>query len=289
VRSTQPLVSVVIPTYNRGHVVGRAIRSALKQSYRPIEILVVDDGSTDDTRDVVSKFEERNIHYVRHPNRRNGAAARNTGVRRSRGQYVAFLDSDDEWLPSKLQKQVAALSALPKGYAAVYCRFLVGSGKVMGCEYRGQFTYEVLAGHAQPGSSSLLVRRDALERIQGFDECFQRFQDLEFMASLMRHYKIELVDEPLYIRHLSGSPPAAAVMDAVPKLWRKFAPEIEALGAVRKRKVMSYGYLRAAELLFKERRITTGFLFLCRSIFQMPTVLPKRFPQYVAALRRYWD
>jgi glycosyltransferase involved in cell wall biosynthesis len=97
-------VTVVIPTYNRAHLLGRAIQSVLKQIGREDEIVVVDDGSTGETRDVVSAFAEPRIHYVRQPHAGAGAA-RNRGVREAIGDLIAFLDSDDEWLPGKLAAQ----------------------------------------------------------------------------------------------------------------------------------------------------------------------------------------
>jgi len=104
-----PAVSVIIPTYNRAYCVGEAIESVLAQSLREREIIVVDDGSTDETSAVVERYGDA-VRYIRQLNAGVGAA-RNTGIRAARGEYVAFLDSDDEWLPDKLGVQVSALAA----------------------------------------------------------------------------------------------------------------------------------------------------------------------------------
>lgn len=100
-----PTVSVVIPTYNRAHLVGRAIQSVLNQTYQDFEIIVVDDGSTDNTEEVVKSFNDPRIRYIRHDQNRGGSAARNTGIKMARGEYIAFQDSDDEWLPEKLESR----------------------------------------------------------------------------------------------------------------------------------------------------------------------------------------
>lgn len=104
-----PMISVIIPTYNRVTVITRAIRSVQKQTYQDFEIIVVDDGSTDDTEKVIHSFNESRITYIKHERNLNGAVARNTGINVAKGRYIAFLDSDDEWLPEKLEKQLFKL------------------------------------------------------------------------------------------------------------------------------------------------------------------------------------
>ncbi len=100
-----PTVSVVIPTYNRAHLVGRAIQSVLNQTYHDFEIIIVDDGSIDNTEDVVKSLNDPSIRYTRHDQNRGGSAARNTGIKMARGEYVAFQDSDDEYLPEKVESR----------------------------------------------------------------------------------------------------------------------------------------------------------------------------------------
>lgn len=106
------LVSIILPTYNRAYSVGQAIESVLKQTYRPIEIIVVDDGSTDNTAEVVARFGD-DVRYVRQENG-GVAAARNHGFAISRGEFVALIDSDDCWYPHKLEMQVAFLRKFPE-------------------------------------------------------------------------------------------------------------------------------------------------------------------------------
>ena len=107
----QPTVSVVIPAYNRADSLADAITSVTAQTFRDLEIIVVDDGSTDGTRTVVERLTDDRIRYVRHDVNKGANAARNTGTGEARGRYVAFQDSDDYWHPEKLQKQVDACAA----------------------------------------------------------------------------------------------------------------------------------------------------------------------------------
>lgn len=119
-----PTVSVVIPTYNRAALLGRSIRSVLGQSYKDFELIVIDDGSTDETSHVVADFADPRIRYLPLPHNTGAGAARNAGVRVARGKFLAFQDSDDEWLPSKLAKQISAFESGPARLGMVYqtCR-----------------------------------------------------------------------------------------------------------------------------------------------------------------------
>lgn len=131
---TPGLVSVVIPTYNRARLVGRAIESACRQTYEPIEIVVVDDGSTDGTADVVTRFDPRMRYY----RQENGgvATARNLGLRHARGEFIAFLDSDDQWHPWKIAAQIAVLRAHPEvGMVWTDMSAVDGSGHVRTARY----------------------------------------------------------------------------------------------------------------------------------------------------------
>lgn len=113
---SQPRVSVVIPTYNRGHCILNAIDSVLEQSFDDLEIVVVDDCSTDNTKEVLQALSDPRVRYLRHANNRKGSAARNTGIQAAKGELIAFLDSDDIWLPGKLDKQVNEFEQAKKKY-----------------------------------------------------------------------------------------------------------------------------------------------------------------------------
>jgi glycosyltransferase involved in cell wall biosynthesis len=105
----QPFISVIVPTHNRARLLPRALASLVTQSYTDFEVVVVDDASTDETQSLVRAYPDCRIRYVRHESNRRAAAARTTGIFAAQGEYVAFLDSDDEWLPGKLEEQVALI------------------------------------------------------------------------------------------------------------------------------------------------------------------------------------
>src|ERR1051325_11615249 len=119
------LVSTIIPTYNRDELIGRSVQSVLSQTYQLLEVIVVDDASTDDTRDRIETLQQVDprIQYVRHERNRGAQAARNTGIQAAKGEFIAFLDSDNEWLPQKLERQMPLFSHKADSPAAVYCAY----------------------------------------------------------------------------------------------------------------------------------------------------------------------
>jgi len=129
--SNHPLVSVVIPTYGRSHLLERAIGSVLSQTYDNLEIIVVDDNdSTSEhrihTENVLQIYLENDqITYLKHKKNSGGSVARNTGIKASSGEYVALLDDDDEWFPEKIEKQITYFKSLVKNVGVIYCSYIL--------------------------------------------------------------------------------------------------------------------------------------------------------------------
>lgn len=197
-------VSVIIPTYNYSRYVGHAIDSVLAQTLPVHEIIVVDDGSTDDTESVLAPYRDK-VRVI-HQQNRGVAAARNAGVANSSGELVAFLDADDMWLPTKIERQVARLLAEPE-IAMVHCgmREVDPAGKTVSTYTQGQDGWiadELLllerGAVVGPGSTAL-VRRSAFDAIDGFDEekDLHPSEDWEFSYRLARRYKIGFIPELL--------------------------------------------------------------------------------------------
>jgi len=208
-KAENPTVSVIIPTYNRAHLVGRAIRSVLNQTYQDFEIIVVDDGSTDNTEEVVKGFNDDRIRYIWHDENRGGAAARNTGIKAAQGEYIAFLDSDDEWLPEKLEKQVKAFEDALPDVGVVYTDFRrldkrgdkeLRFAKVMR-EVSGDIHRDLLEGNFI-GTPTALVRRECFDKVGMFDERLPRLQDWELWIRISKYYHFKCLDEPLVISYV---------------------------------------------------------------------------------------
>lgn len=185
-------VSVIIPTYNRAYCVVEAIESVLGQTFQDFELIVVDDGSTDATAEVLAPYVDR-IRYIYQKNA-GVSAARNTGIRAARGQWIAFLDSDDVWLPEKLEIQVEGVHAHPTAVAHMVDALieLPDGGRVSTFEIRGlmqSFTdrpfrerplMDVLK--AQFFTSTWMLLKDTAEKVSGFDRNKRIYEDLDLLA-----------------------------------------------------------------------------------------------------------
>ena len=200
-----PAVSIVIPTYNRAELLGRAIRSVLGQSYTDFELIVVDDGSTDETSGVVAAFSDGRISYIQLARNTGAGAARNAGIQVARGKFVAFQDSDDEWLPGKLAKQMSAFERGAAGLGVVYSdmqRILgdgstryfaapsISSDRLINPDIR---FYQV----SNLGIQSAVIRREYLGEVGPFNESLPALEDLEMFIRLSRRCDFQHLREPL--------------------------------------------------------------------------------------------
>jgi glycosyltransferase involved in cell wall biosynthesis len=190
-----PLVSVVIPTYNRGHCITACIDSVLAQTLGDFEIIVVDDASSDDTKDRVAAFADPRVSYLALASNQGGAAARNTGIRRARGQFVAFLDSDDLWLPEKLARQVDGLrlEGLGCGLSYTWLRCVDDDGAEtmrIHPEIDGECFEQMLVSNFIGSFSNLVVRRALLVDVGGLDEDFRSCQDWDLLIRLCRRARV---------------------------------------------------------------------------------------------------
>jgi glycosyltransferase involved in cell wall biosynthesis len=236
--SPSPLVSVVIPTYNRAALLPRAITSVLNQTLSDLECIVVDDGSTDQTMQVVAGFQDPRLRVVRLPGNGGYSRANNTGIRVARGELIAFLDSDDEWLPSKLERQVARLRECEDPLAAaVYCRCTIRDGLTDRTWFGSRVVYEgdvfryLLGGWHPPTPSLFLVERRSLLDVGGFSESLPRAQDYDLWLRLAEaSYRFVAMDEALVIKHEYGddqmSDDPTIVVRASEILDRRWGPVI---------------------------------------------------------------
>ncbi len=203
--SSSPIVSVILPTYNRAHLLKRAAKSVLQQSFTSLELIIIDDASTDATKEVVTELNDPRITYIRHETNQGGPAARNTGISRAKGIYIAFQDSDDEWLYDKLQRQVNLLDSADKSTGAVFTGFIrAGKRKAQYVPLpnddtqRGNLLESLLVRNFI-STQTLLIRKDVLLEIEGFDERLPRFQDWELVIKIAKTCDMQLIDEPMVI------------------------------------------------------------------------------------------
>lgn len=203
-----PLVTVIIPTFGGKGDLKRAIDSAIGQTYSSIEIIIVDDN---DSR---SEFKAKNLSlmsnysddpriiFLSHNRNCNASAARNTGIKHAKGQFIAFLDDDDYFFPEKIEKQVRALENLDESWGGVYCRVcIIGQDRQLApisYNKRGDLHLDVISMEAKIfGGSTLLLSSSVIREMGGFDEKFQRHQDYEFLVRFFRNKLLEVVDEVL--------------------------------------------------------------------------------------------
>jgi len=204
-----PLVSAIIPTYNRAHVICDAVESILAQTYRPIEVIVVDDGSKDDTLQRLKEYGDR-IRVISQANA-GPAAARNRGIAMAQGELIAFLDSDDLWLPQKIERQVALLEQAGESVPCCLSNIMMkwNSGD------RASFDIALLKPPVEQGiwlnadevlatrfvlfNQGIVIRRKVLEKIGGFDESIRYLEDVEFPLRLSLEGPWAFIQTPLVI------------------------------------------------------------------------------------------
>jgi len=209
-----PLVSIIIPTYGRSEMLQRAIRSVLNQTYEHIEIIVVDDNDADsvyreETEASLAQYLDNDkVVYIKHEKNAGGCVARNTGIKSAKGDFIGFLDDDDEWLPDFIVKH---LEVMENGADIVYCNFYsVDSDKdhdkvtIISENKKGDVFHELLQGWCPSTTSMFLVRKECFETSGFFDESLQSFQDYDKWLSIAKNHKFDYCDEYLMIKYQHG-------------------------------------------------------------------------------------
>jgi glycosyltransferase involved in cell wall biosynthesis len=199
-----PAVSVVVPAYNAAWCLGKAVDSVLAQDYRDFELIVVDDGSTDGTASVLADYGDA-VRVVRQPN--GGlSSARNAGIRAARGEFVAFLDADDWWLPGKLHRQVELMRSRPDvGFSSTAARVEDPDGRLLnvwGCaQWEGSFLVHLFGSNADVAGSgsAVMARRAMFDRVGGFDESLRSLEDIDMWMRLAAVAGYACLDEPLAV------------------------------------------------------------------------------------------
>lgn len=261
-----PKVSVIIPAYGRTDFLSDAIESVFSQTLDDYELVIVDDNDpSSDYRAETTKIIERHrvvgreIIYIKHDCNRNGAAARNTGIRNSSGEFISFLDSDDCYFPTRLEQAVTTLEREPEHVGGVYTGVeFRRRGKVFNAYQNmpaGNFLAETLACKFKLGTgSNLFLRRKVVERLEGFDESFWRHQDYEFMVRFFETYDITSIGSKLVIKNNENFnlPNFRKLLQIKIQYLQKYKKHIEALPKHERSFVLCSNYISLGELALME-------------------------------------
>jgi glycosyltransferase involved in cell wall biosynthesis len=271
-----PLVSVIIPTYRRSEFLVRAIRSVVNQTYKNIEIIVVDDNDAEDSfhLDTKQKMEEfaHRVHYIKHDENKGVVQARNTGILEAKGEYIAFLDDDDEWLVHKIELQVDLLNALPDDYGLVYCGYKVISEgdfeQIIKPKFRGDLSQVLGLNHI--GSPSLvLCKKEYVKLVGGFDDRIVYREDLDFFYKLSRICQFDFVKAPLvnyYLHEGSKSKNSHLRLEGMISFLNLYSGELKG-NKVRWSEIME----RLGELQIINGLQFRSFLSFLEAYFHRPT------------------
>lgn len=237
------LVSVIIPTYNRAGWVTEAVASVLAQTYQDFEVLVVDDGSTDATLEALAPF-YRQVKVLRTAQRRGVAAARNLGLSAARGEWLAFLDSDDLWRPDKLARQMAYLREHPELLICQTDETWVRNGVRVNAplshrKVEGEIFLPSLE-RCMISPSAVVLHRRLLEEVGRFDETLPAAEDYDLWLRVTWRYPVGLVPEPLVVKR-GGHP------DQLSRQWGLDRWRIAALLKLLREPTLPQAYRRAAE------------------------------------------
>lgn len=263
-----PRVSVVIPAFNRADLIGETLRTVLAQTFNDLEVLVVDDGSTDGTADAVRSFGSP-VRYIYQQNRGQGAA-RNTGITAATGELIAFVDSDDVWEPDKLERQIAALAAKPD-CPWVYCDAYVFDHLTGSRDYLYSRLCRPHVGHvARPllmcdfvASPTPVVRRDVFDDVGLFDELTPQVEDWDMWLRIAARYPVAYVPAALagYRKHQATSTGSHSAL----AIYRKCLGTIERVAALEphvyapwQRQAVARTATRTARMLVSQGDVQTA-------------------------------
>lgn len=293
------MVTVIIPTFGNPIFLYKAIQSVISQTIDNWELIVVDDNNANTearilTEKLMSKFSDNRIKYIQHPHNMNGAAARNTALRAAKGEYISFLDSDDEYMPNRLEECVKAIKDTGRDVAGVYtgCEFRRGGKTYL--KYKdvksGKFLVETLACRFMfCTGSNIFVKRDVIEELSGFDESFLRHQDYEFLVRLFEKYSLIALPEILVVKNNENfNLPDISKMEAVKKQYlEKFSDIIERLTDNNRAYVFYANYISLAELSLHQHNIKSASTFYRLATDSHPMMIKDKIRKILLTIKLY--
>ena len=278
------LVSVIIPTYKRCDTLVRAIESVVNQTYRNIEILVVNDNMPNDEFSMLlyeemKKITDERLVFIEQEKHINGAAARNYGIRLAKGEYIAFLDDDDYWLPQKLEHHVKAFEKLDSEWgvvASLVVRHKNGNLMMAVPPYKsGYILKEIMQRTVDLSTIAVLIRREALDNAGYFDENLLRHQDVQLFTCLAYKYKIFLLKEYLQVINVDDAQnrPSSEKIASIKNAYYESVKDIlDGLSKKEKDKIFILNRFESSSLLFREKKYKQ-FIMNFAGIFKYPSTL----------------
>ena len=264
------LVSVIMPTYNREKTIARAIRSVLEQTYQNLELIVVDDGSADNTEETVRNIPDSRLVYIKSPDNKGSSAARNIGIKMAKGKYIAFQDSDDEWFPEKLEKQMKVFKTAPLEVGVVYTGFwrMQNEEKIYIPSYKikkkeGNI-HRILLQDNFITTQATLVLAECFKRSGIFDENLPPLEDWELWIRISKFYEFRFIDEPLvfaYIQKDSISEDKIAFIKARELILQKHFENLKKAG----KKILSKHYYCIGRWFCQHGKFNQGKVYILKA------------------------
>jgi glycosyltransferase involved in cell wall biosynthesis len=260
--SAAPLVSVVVPCFNGARTIRRALASVDLQDYPAIEIIVVDDASTDGTAEILAQLARPDLRVIRLPQNCGAAAARNAGIAAARGEFIAFLDADDEWLPEKLSTQVPLIAARPEmSLIASQARFVTLQGVEEESVYpnyapaRGPEAWRVLLAYNYIAMPTVVARRAMLQQLGGFDPTLVIGEDQDLWIRLSLVGEVGFVDRCLSVVYeepnsLSKRTMTLTLEIMLPLVHRHYEAQRHRLSEREARRILGYRYEKLGRITY---------------------------------------
>lgn len=278
------LVSVVMPTYKRSEMLTRAIESVLSQTYRNIELILVNDNEpyddyTEQLKECVKRYTiDPRFHLIIQEKHINGAVARNVGIRSAVGEYIAFLDDDDWWEKNKIEEQVKELEKLDLSWGGVSCKFTLfdQNGNVLGKsqKYKDGYIYkDILFLLSDVATGTLLLRRELFDSTRYFDETLLRHQDLQLLVDFTFKFKLKEVDKYLHCVDVSDTrnrPDPEKLIKYKKAFFDSIQPIMETLNDKERKCIYAMHKFELGYTCIKNKEFGRGLKY-CLAVFESPT------------------
>jgi len=268
----QPLVSVIMPVYNREELIQSSIKSVINQTYKKIELIIVDDCSTDGTPETVKSFSDPRITLIEKNKNEGANTARNSGLAHSSGDYIAFIDSDVIWLPSKINKQVRKLQNSRECVGIVHCGSYTNYGDCLipsDSKEKGYLFEEIIRGEVRIVTSRLLIKKSCFKNCGHWDEDLPSFNEFDLLLRLAQKYEFGVVEEPLLYeldhKQTSITRNLNSRMEGIEKIVDKWGTKMKELGCENtveefRKKKLGYAYQKNAHWHIQNNRRLSAIL-----------------------------